>query len=143
MDLTEQSLTKWTQTQVDEVARAVGPLPDDYRDFVLQVGTGSLYPHRILPGTGAIVTCFSDPIDLLEKDGGFDLWISNDYLLVMKGDGGALTIRKSDGRVFFANYDKGVAMGLDVDPSEDIMSEYAPGWSAIIEQIPTWKPDNE
>ncbi|MBV0918233.1 hypothetical protein KC238_13330 [Mycobacteroides chelonae] len=138
MDLHQESLTTWTQAQVEEVVQAVGSLPCDYRDFVLRVGTGDIRLH-LFPRTGAVADKFLDASDIVGRGGGFDGWIPNTYITVVRGNGGALAIRVSDVKVFFADYDKGAEMGLDHESSEDVMSEYAQSWSEIVQQIPSWK----
>ncbi|GLE55936.1 hypothetical protein BKG69_06490 [Mycobacteroides chelonae] len=138
MDLEQEELTPWTQTQLDAVVRDVGSLPDDYRDFVLRIGTGDVRLH-LFPRADAVADKFLDASDIVGRGGGFDGWIRDTYIPVVRGNGGALAIRLSDGKVFFADYDKGAAMGLDDESSEDIMREYAQSWSEVVQQIPSWK----
>lgn len=138
MELDQETLTPWTQTQRDHVAQQVGSLPSDYREFVLRVGTGDVRLH-VLPGTEVVVDKFLDASDITGRGGGFDGWIPDAYIPVVRGNGGALAIRLADGVVFLADYDKGAAMGLDEDASEQIMTEYARSWSEIVQQIPSWE----
>lgn len=138
MDIGEEALMPWTRAQLDEVLRQVGSLPSDYRDFALRSGTGDVRLH-VLPGTEVVIDKFLDASDITGRGGGFDGWIPDAYIPVVRGNGGALAIRLADGVVFLADYDKGAAMGLDEDASEDIMSEYARSWSEIVEQMPSWE----
>ncbi|NKY20790.1 SMI1/KNR4 family protein [Tsukamurella spumae] len=137
MPFENDGLVPWTPEQVQEVEEQIGPLPQEYRDFVLAVGTGDFSP-RVVPSAGIIVDGFLSPLYVANRGGGFDAWVPAEYVPVVSGSGGALAIKTGTGEVFIANYDRGVDLGLEDDPSEEIMSRFLDSWNLLVDQMGSW-----
>lgn len=143
---------KWREEEVASVEALIGAsLPDQFRRFLLEVGSGGLHGMRVVPetnGNGLLNNIFDTESMSTnwESPYGYSVIIPKIFLAIGSGAGGAMCVGltgETVGRVYWADYDQAEEMGLyDEDPparSERVLREVFPTWRAFVDNVPKWQ----